>query len=129
MTSLRSEVLGGEHPALAFAQVPDTVELLAWLHRDLLIKRLDAEIDAESDDKAALTHEARQKAEAETMFDLIAVEHDESFFVWQAQAQRLPVEHRADISPLALLGLRLVTTPRADELPETLPGLSWTLRR
>jgi hypothetical protein len=29
--------------------------------------------------------------------------------VWQAQAQSLPIEHRADISPLALLGLRLIT--------------------
>jgi hypothetical protein len=35
------------------------------------------------------------------------------------------VEFPADISPLALLDVRLVTTPRATELPETSPGLSW----
>jgi hypothetical protein len=35
--------------------VPDTLALLAWLHRDALVKRLEAEIDAESDDAAALT--------------------------------------------------------------------------
>ena len=40
MTRLRSEVLGAEQRALAFAEVPDTVALLAWLHRDALIKRL-----------------------------------------------------------------------------------------
>jgi hypothetical protein len=40
------------------------------------------------------------------MGDLLAVERDEAALVWQAQAQNLPVEHRADISPLALLGLR-----------------------
>jgi hypothetical protein len=40
----------------------------------------------------------------------------------------LPVEHRADISPLALLELQLVTTPRG-ETPETSPGYSWPMRR
>ena len=37
--------------------------------------------------------------------DLLAVERDEAALVWTAQSQGMPVEHRADISPLALLGL------------------------
>ena len=78
-----------------------------------LLARLDALISEEADDPAALTHEARQKAEAEVMGDLLAVERDEAALVWQAQSQSLLVEHRADISPLALLGLRLITAPRA----------------
>ena len=73
--------------------------------RDALIKQLDAEIDAEADDKAALSHEARQKAEAEVLADLLAVERTKAALVWQAQAQGLPVEHRSDINPVALLGL------------------------
>jgi hypothetical protein len=109
--------------------MPDTVALVAWLHKDALIAALDREIASEADDKAALSHEAREKAVAETQADLLAVERDESWFVWQAQSQGLPVEHRADISPLALLGLKLVTAPRADPSPETSPGLSWLLRR
>jgi hypothetical protein len=129
MTQLRSEVLGGEHPALAFAEVPDAVALLAWLHRDALIKRLDAEIDAEADDAASLSHEERQRREAVAQADLLAVERDECALTWQAQSQGLPVEHRADVSPLAILQVRLVTTPRADGLPGTTPGLSWDLRR
>jgi hypothetical protein len=116
LTRLRSEVFG-EQRQLAFAEVPDTVALFAWLHRDTLIKRLDAEIDTEADDAAALSHEARQKAEAEVMGDLLAVERDECALVWQAQAQNLPCEHRSDCSPLALLGLRLVTAPRAPPPP------------
>ena len=115
--------------AVAFAEVPDAVALVAWLHKDALIAALDREIASEADDKAALSHEAREKAEAEVMGDLLAVERDECALVWQAQAQGLPVEHRADISPLALLGVKLVTTPRADALPETSPGHSWLLRR
>jgi hypothetical protein len=42
--------------------------------------------------------------------------------------QGLPAEFRPDISPLALLGLRLVTIPRG-ETPETTPGYSWPMRR
>ena len=86
----------------------------------MLVAKLDAEINSEADDAAALSHEAREKAEAEVMADLLATERDESWLVWKAQAENLPVEHRADISPLALLGLRLVTAPR----PAALPGTS-----
>jgi hypothetical protein len=33
------------------------------------------------------------------------------------QPERLPVEHRSDINPLALLGLRLITAPHAVPSP------------
>ena len=68
-------------------------------------------MDAEKDDAAALSHEARQQREAEVQAGLLSVERDESWFVWRAMDERLPVEHRPDVSPVALLGLRLVTTP------------------
>jgi hypothetical protein len=84
MTRIRSEVVGMEQRALAFAEVPDAVALVAWLHKDRLIKRLDAEIDTEADDVAALSHEARQKAEAEVHGDLLAVERDECALVFKA---------------------------------------------
>ena len=88
--------------------------LLAWLHRDALIKALDTAIASEADDAAALSHEVRQQREAEVMGDLLAVERDESALIWAAQAQGLPVEQRNDCSPLAILQCRLVTAPRAD---------------
>jgi hypothetical protein len=106
---VQSSVYNTGTPAIAFAEVPDTVALLAWAFRDALIARLDAEIDAEADDAAALRHEQRQQREAEAQDDLLAIERDESWLVWSAQAQNLPVEHRADINPVALLGVRLVT--------------------
>jgi hypothetical protein len=120
MTHLRSEVLGAEHPALAFTEVPDAVALMAWLHKDALIKRLDAEIDTESDDPASLSHADREARTAETQADLLDVERTEAAFVFQAQAQGLPCEHRGDISPVALLALRLVTVPR-EAPPPTSP--------
>jgi hypothetical protein len=60
--------------------------------------------------EAPLTHEARQRREAEVMGDLLAVERDEAALMWRAMAERLPVEHRPDVNPVALLGLRLVAT-------------------
>ena len=109
--SVRAEIYNTGLPAVGFCEVPDAVALLAWLHRDLLIKRLDAEIATESDDAASLSHEARQQREAEVQSDLLAVERDEASLVWSAQSQNLPTEHRSDISPIALLGVTLVVAP------------------
>jgi hypothetical protein len=128
--TLRLQVdLFSEPGAVAFVEIPDTVGMNAWRHKSEWMAALDAEINTEADDPAALTHEARQKAEAEVMSDLLATEREEASLTWSAMEQRLPVEFRPDISPLALLGLKLVTTPRADALPETSPGLSWPMRR
>jgi hypothetical protein len=40
---VQSDVVGGATAALGFAEVSDAVALVAWLHRETLIKRLDAE--------------------------------------------------------------------------------------
>jgi hypothetical protein len=126
---MQSTVYNAQPRAVAFTEVPDAVALVAWLHRDALIAALDREISTESDDPASLSHEARQKAEAEILGDVLEQDRIETEMVFAAQSQGLPVEHRPDISPLALLGVRLVTTPRADALPETTLGYSWPWRR
>ena len=122
--SIRSEVHGTER-ALAFAEAPDAIALTCWLHRDLLIKRLDEEISSESDDRAALSHTDRELRSAEIQGDLLDIERQEASLTWSAMEQNFPIEFRSDISPLALLGLKLITTPRAEAPPETSPGLSW----
>jgi hypothetical protein len=126
-TRVQSDVIGAEARGIAFHQATDALAVVAWMFKDALVKRLDAEIDAEADDKAAMSHEARQKAEAEVMGDLLDIERQEAAFVWQAMAQGLPVFHRKDCSPFAILQLRLVTAPRTN-VPDTSPGMSW-LRR
>jgi hypothetical protein len=122
---VQSQVIGAER-SLAFAELPDTAWVV-WLHRDALIKRLDAEIDTEADDKAALSHEARQKAEAEVQGDLLDVERQEAALVWQAQQSLLPCEHRSDCAPQAILGVKLVTTPRAAPPPSSPERASYDL--
>ena len=110
-TRITSEV-HAERRSLAFSEAADVIGLVAWLHRDALIAALDREIASEADDKAALSHEARQQREAETMADLLSVEREEAALIWTAQAQGLPCEFRHDTDPLAILQLRLVTVAR-----------------
>jgi hypothetical protein len=79
---VQSDVVNAATPALAglaFAEVPDGVALTCWLHKDALVKRLAAEIDSEADDGAAMSHEARQIAEAEIAGDLLDAERQECF--------------------------------------------------
>jgi hypothetical protein len=74
-----------------------------------------------------LTHEAREKADAEVMSDLLAFRFDESFLCFSAQPQGLPVEHRADAGQRDLFSVRCMVTPRG-ETPGTTPGYSWPRR-
>jgi hypothetical protein len=118
-TRVTTEVHNAAAGAVGFHQATDTVGLLAWLMKDQIIKKLDAEIDGEADDAASLSHEERQRREAEAMSDLLDIERQEAALVWRAMDEKLPVEHRADISPQAVLGVALVTAPRALDGPSS----------
>ena len=113
---LTSEV-HAERRSLAFTEVPDAVALTCWLHKDALIAALDREISSESDDPNSLGHEAREKAEAEAMSDLLSTERNICSLIWRGQAEGLPVS--ADISPLAILQVLLITLPRAPSGPSS----------
>jgi hypothetical protein len=119
----------GAPAAVVFVEVPDVVGIFSTVLKDQFIAWLAADVDRNADPEGALSHDQRQQQEAELTGDLLDIERQEAALVWRAMDERLPVEHRADISPLALLALRLVTTPRADALPETTPGYSWPMRR
>jgi hypothetical protein len=109
--SVRAEILS-ERPTFAATEVHDALGLFAWLHKDALIAALDKLVTEESDDAAALSHVEREKREAEVLGDLLDIERQEATLIWQALDQRLPVEHRSDISPVALLAVQIVTAPR-----------------
>jgi hypothetical protein len=128
MQRLTSEVFT-EHRALAVAETSDALALTCWLHRDALIAALDRSIESESDDKSALTHAAREVAAAEVQGDLLLAEREETFFVFRAWGEGLSVEHRADVSSIALLGLRLVVATRAATLPGTSPEHGFDITR
>ena len=115
---LQSQVFGAEQRSLAFTETADAVALVTWLHKDALIAALDREIDTErrcgsTDARGAAGASCRVQA------DLLAAERAESFFCWLAESRGLSIEHRADVNPLALLGLALVIA-----VPASLPGTS-----
>ena len=110
VTGLQANVFNVQ-AAFAATEVVDTLALTAWLHKDALISALEREIDRQSDDKSALTHAARAQQAAELGEALLSIERQESALVWTGLEQCLPVEHRADCSPMAVLQCRLVTLP------------------
>jgi hypothetical protein len=127
MMRVQSQVFNAQPGAVAFHEAIDVAGLLAFLLKPTLISILDAFVDAESDDAAALTHEQRQQREAEAQADLLAVERAEAALVWQAQAQNLPCEHRSDCSPLAILNCQLACVPRAVTSPGSSMQHAWDI--
>ena len=71
-------VFNAQPGAVGYAEIPDMLAIFACLHRDALLKQVEAAITSEADDAASLNHEERQRREAEVMSDLLAVERDES---------------------------------------------------
>lgn len=105
----RSTLARGDHVAYVGWVEPDTIGLLAWLHHDALVARLEAEIDAEAgDDAAALDDKARAAQIATITADKLALEHEEAALCWLAMDQGLNIEHRPEIGAEALLGVALV---------------------
>jgi len=106
-----STVYNAQQGAIAYAEVPDALAVFAWTFKDVLIAKLDAEINAKADDRIALSHEARQLRSSELQRDLLAVERDEAMLIWRAQSEGLPIEFSSDTNPCALLGVELIQTP------------------
>jgi hypothetical protein len=88
--------------------LPDTLALIAWLHRDTLIAALDREIDEAADDKNAMTLEQRRKAETQMLADLLAVSREECALSEAAQAQGIAIDYRTDCDARAILGIEWV---------------------
>lgn len=107
-------ILNSTPEAIGFGEVPDVMALLAWLHQDELIRRLDAEIDATADDANALDADQRRQEEAEILADRLSIEREEAELCWRRAADGGPILHRVDLSPAALLGVRLLPTSNAD---------------
>ncbi|MBB4369120.1 hypothetical protein GGD63_001908 [Bradyrhizobium sp. cir1] len=112
--SIPARVLNVAPEAIAFFEIPDALGLLAWLHQDELIRRLDAEIDATADDANALDADQRRQAEAEILADRLIIEREEAELCWRQAADGGPILHRPDLDPQALLGVKLIAASSAD---------------
>jgi hypothetical protein len=66
-----------------------------------------------ADDKAALSQQQREEMEAQISSDMLAIERAECALIWHAEANGEVIDFRSDTSPVAVLGVRLITAPRA----------------
>ena len=85
--SIQSTLHGLDQPALAFAEGPDTIGLMCWLFRDQLLARINAGIDEAADDKAAMSQQQRDEAEAQINSDALLIERSECALIWEVEAQ------------------------------------------
>jgi hypothetical protein len=98
--------------AVAFHEQPDALALVAYLFRDTLVAKLDAEIASEADDKAALSHADRERQEAAVSRELLEVERDIAALIWRGLGERLPLEFDHDLDVRAILAVEAVAAPR-----------------
>jgi len=76
-----------------------------WLHRDLLVERIEAAIDAVSDDEHALTLAQRTAQLAEIDRDRLAVQREEEFWLVEAVKGGAKLLRRPEADPRAVLML------------------------
>lgn len=101
----------GDGVALTY-NAPASTALIAWLQRDQLIARLEAEIDATADDSQAFTDEQRRKADADLKAQILAFGREEEAAICAAAREGTTLTRRPDADPRAVLGL-----------DDSLPGL------
>ncbi|WP_456822667.1 hypothetical protein [Bradyrhizobium sp. USDA 4502] len=98
---------------------PNTIALLAWLFEAEIVQKLDTLIDECADDDEALMAEQRRERETEIERDMLATAREEIALIDHAQKQGLSVDHRLDVSVLALLGIEWAPAsppaPREDD--------------
>jgi hypothetical protein len=100
---------GMEITGNAQGEVHDVLALFCWLNRAALVKALDGLIDSEADDGNALSVTDRELRLSEIATDRLMVERQESALIWSALSAGDNIEHRADASPQAVLGVELRT--------------------
>ncbi|MEZ2144933.1 hypothetical protein AAE026_21975 [Bradyrhizobium sp. DN5] len=104
-------IFNSDPAAIGYVELPNTLEVVFWLHRDELIASMERAVDEIADDQSALTEEQRRDAEAEIHVDLLAVEREECALVEIAQSQGLPADYRVDCDVRAILGFEWVPAP------------------
>jgi hypothetical protein len=102
----------GARGAIAFANdLPNTLAILAWVHRDAVIAAVNRAIDEEADDKSALGDSERRKREQQVLADILQNDRLEAAICWAAIDAQLPCEHRLGCTPAAVLQCRTVKAP------------------
>jgi len=96
----------GNHQYSTVAQVKNAFALTVWLHRDLLLQKINEQIDAEADDKPAMTVDERTAKLDQLNKSLTRLLRDEEAIIMKIEEHGsvVPRLHR---DPLILLGVEL----------------------
>jgi hypothetical protein len=113
--------------AVAFIEAEDAIGLICWLLGKELLEKVRAGFREIGDDKHALDQRQREEMLATISADSLAAERSECACIWHAAERGEIIDFRPTTSPQAVLGVQLVTAPRAEETGST-PGLSWPRR-
>lgn len=105
-------IFNSDPAAIGSVELPNTLGVVFWLHRDELIAAMEREVDEIADDANALSEEERQEAETQILGDMLAAEREECKLIEIAHSQGLPAEYRNDCNPLAILGITWTTAPQ-----------------
>jgi hypothetical protein len=111
---LTALVHNAQSGAVAYAETPDVLGLLAWLLRDQLLAKINAGFDEIADDKVALSQAQREEAEARIRADMLATERSECSLIWIAESRGEVIDFGSTTTPMAVLGVRLRTESHAD---------------
>ena len=105
---------GTDKPTTVSNESVDFLGLLCWLMPDQIVARIEQELDAIADDKAALSQQQRDEMEAQINSDMLLIERAECSLIWhnaEASNGEVVIDFREGTSPLAILGCKLVTAP------------------
>ncbi len=84
---------------------PAALPLLFWLHKDIIVTKLEAAIDEAADDDNALTFEERSKQLDRIAREKLSAEREEEHALEHAKLNGALVLRRPDADPRAVLGL------------------------
>ena len=101
---LTALVHNAQSGAVAYAETPDVLGLLAWLLRDQLLAKINAGFDEIADDKVALSQAQREEAEARIRADMLATERSECSLIWIAESRGEVIDFGSTTTPMAVLG-------------------------
>jgi len=92
-------------------EIPDALALVAWLHKDALLAKLDTEVDFYADDENALTDAERANRITALHAKLLDAERVEEALVCASEAAGVSILRRTDADPRAVLGLSSALPP------------------
>jgi hypothetical protein len=109
VANLNREAIAGI--PVAFTETTDVLALFCWTFGDKLLAKINERIEELGDDKNALDQTQREVREAELGAEILDIERAECALIWAADARRKTLDFRPDTSPMAVLGVGLVTKP------------------